>query len=243
MTLHWLRPGHIVALLVAFLSATDLLQTAYGFKYHEFCATPPAEMKTRFPLYRLEVDTKIEGIPWAYRQNNTLTVSIKALYESFKIKQIFMSVPSMTKGTPEILPKKIHLGEWKWDMKGGMIPIDCSNPTGGFGGASNAVRNLWWFSNGFYNVTGEWDPLNTITNAYNVDMVQFEAYVSPDEEPSSNVGGALGPPTTPARWVKLTSDKYINLDYIDLHRYMKAVFGPTDFSGLHSQMSSDTSEV
>ncbi|CAG5135423.1 unnamed protein product [Candidula unifasciata] len=243
MRLHGLTPGHTVALLVAFFSAISLHQGALGFKYHEFCATPPNEMKTRFPLYRLEVDTKIDGIPWAYRQNNTLTVSVKALYETFKIKQIFISVPSMTKGTAEILPKKIHLGEWKWDMKGGVIPIDCSNPTGGFGGASNAVRNLWWFSNGFFNVTGEWDPLNTISNAYNVDMVQFEAYVSPDEEPSTNAGGTVGPAPAPVRWVKLTSDKYINLDYIDLHRYMRMVFGPADFHGLNLQQTFDTSEV
>lgn len=55
-----------------------------------------------------------------------------------------------------------------------MIPIDCSNTTGAFGGGFNAVRNLWWFTDGFYNVTGEWDPLNTINNAYTVDMIQFE---------------------------------------------------------------------
>lgn len=56
-----------------------------------------------------------------------------------------------------------------------MIPIDCSNPTTrGIGSDANALRNLWWYSGGFFNVTGEWDPVNTITNAYNIDMIQFE---------------------------------------------------------------------
>ena len=49
-----------------------LLGEVQGFKYHEACHAPPMDMKTRFPLYRLEVDTKITGIPWAYRQNNTI---------------------------------------------------------------------------------------------------------------------------------------------------------------------------
>ncbi|BFZ23057.1 hypothetical protein BsWGS_26096 [Bradybaena similaris] len=210
-----------IILQVFLLCCLDVIGVA-GFKYHEFCATPPADMKTRFPLYRLEVDTKIDGVPWAYRQNNTLKVAVKALYQNFPIKQIFMSVPSMTKATAEIPAKKIHLGEWKWDMKGGMIPIDCSNPTtGSLGSGANALRNLWWYSAGFFNVTGEWDPVNTITNAYNIDMIQFEIYVSPDAEETSSPTGMSGPAPIATRWVKLLSDKYINLDYIDLHRYLR----------------------
>ncbi|CAG5128301.1 unnamed protein product, partial [Candidula unifasciata] len=206
-----------VTLQVFIILCVDVIGVR-GFKYHEFCATPPTDMKTRFPLYRLEVDTKIDGVPWAYRQNHTLTVSVKALYQNFPIKQIFMSVPSMTKATTEVPARKIHLGEWKWDMKGGMIPVDCSNATGGIGNGANALRNLWWYSGGFYNVTGQWDPINTITNAYSVDMIQFEVYISPDPEETSSPTGTYSPPSSPARWVKLVSDKYINLDYIDLQR-------------------------
>ncbi|XP_055864048.1 uncharacterized protein LOC106052463 isoform X1 [Biomphalaria glabrata] len=219
---------HKYLLLVCLTGLCTNLHIGDAFKYHEFCSAPPLDMKTRFPLYRLDVDTKTEGVPWAYRQNSTLTVSVKALYQKYKIKQIFMSVPSMTKGTPEIPAKKIHLGEWKWDMKGGVIPIDCSNTASGFGGAANAVRNLWWYKDGFYNITGEWDPVNTIYNAYNIDMIQFEVYVSPDEEDTSSqlAVGAAGPSPQAIRWVKLVSDKFINLDYIDLHRWLRSVYGP-----------------
>ncbi|XP_059179401.1 uncharacterized protein LOC131958403 isoform X3 [Physella acuta] len=223
MKLHMSRSTHLSPCLLLLVSLLTLRSQVMSFKYHDFCLTPPIDMKTRFPLYRLDVDTKTEGVPWAYRQNNTLTVSVKALYQKYKIKQIFMSVPSMTKGTPEVPARKIHLGEWKWDMKGGVIPIDCSAANQGFGGAANAVRNLWWYKDGFYNITGEWDPLNTIYNAYNIDMIQFEVYVSPDEEETSAPvpAGAAGPAPQAMRWVKLISDKFINLDYIDLHRYLR----------------------
>ncbi|CAL1531062.1 unnamed protein product [Lymnaea stagnalis] len=228
LKLHNINSRQWAAIVVVFVSTVSVIPGVDGFKYHEFCGTPPIDMKTRFPLYRLDVDTKTEGVPWAYRQNNSLTVSVKALYQKYKIKQIFMSVPSMTKGTPEIPAKKIHLGEWKWDMKGGVIPIDCSNAAGGFGGAANAVRNLWWYKDGFYNITGEWDPINTIYNAYNIDMIQFEVYVSPDEEEAATPlpAGAAGPTPQAMRWVKLMSDKFINLDYIDLHRWVRSVYGP-----------------
>ena len=58
--------------------------------------------------------------------------------------------------------------------QGGVIPLDCSNRGGGFSSGANAVRDLWWFKDGFYNVTAEWDPLNTIYNAYKIDMINFE---------------------------------------------------------------------
>lgn len=44
------------------------------------------------------------------------------------------------------------------------------------------------------------------------------AYVSPDEESPPPPSGALGPLPAPVKWVKLISEKYVNLDYIDLHR-------------------------
>jgi len=197
-----------------------LLGEVQGFKYHEACHAPPMDMKTRFPLYRLEVDTKITGIPWAYRQNNTIKVSIKALYQKYKIKRLFISVPTMSKATVERPAKKLFLGQWKWQMKGGVIPLDCSNRGGGFSSGANAVRDLWWFKDGFYNVTAEWDPLNTIYNAYKIDMINFEAFVSPDSGHGHPPHGHYGPPPE-NRWVKLLSDKFVNLDYIDLHRYLQ----------------------
>lgn len=73
MTLYKLKTVHVIVVIVAIFSEQSLVPEAHAFKYHQFCVTPPVDMKTRFPLYRLEVDTKIDGIPWAYRQNNTLT--------------------------------------------------------------------------------------------------------------------------------------------------------------------------
>lgn len=222
--------------LATFVAVAVVLTFVPGvtcFRYHNFCAAPPRDMKTRFPLYRMEVDTKIAGIPWAYRQNNTLTVSVKALYQKYKIKRIFMSVPTMTKGTPERPAKKNFLGQWKWQMQGGVIPIDCSNKLGSFSSAANAVRDLWWYKGGFYNVTADWDPLNTIYNAHKVDMVSFEVFVSPDDDaPTPPVAG----PAPENRWVKLNSEKFVNLDYIDLHRYLQVnpqvsyMFGGMGFS-------------
>jgi len=209
----------VIVPLLVFVSVMCVTQ---AFKWHAFCGAPPMDMKTRFPLYRMEVNTKIAGIPWAYRQNNTIEVSIKALYQQYKIKRLFMSVPSMTKGTPERPARKIYLGQWKWQMKGGVIPLDCNNKHGGFRRRKhrgNAVRDLWWYPDGFYNVTAEWDPLNTIYNAYRIDMVEFEVFVSPDPEPPQRP--PQGGPPPPNRWVKLTSDKYVNLDYIDLQRYLQ----------------------
>ncbi|GFO16193.1 hypothetical protein PoB_004269800 [Plakobranchus ocellatus] len=234
-----ISPPQIPFSRICLLSVMLFVQTTSSFKYHEFCTTPARDLKTRFALYRLDVDTKVSGGPWAYRQNNTLTVSVKALYQKYKIKQIFMSVPAMTKGTPEIPAKKIHTGEWQWDMRGGLIPLDCSKVNGGFGSAANAVRNLWWFKDGFYNVTGEWDPQNTIYNAYTVDMIQFEVYISPDEEDKPVPMGTFGPAPEPARWVKLVSDKYINLDYIDLHRWIRMIYGPMDPFEVLTSMNSN----
>ncbi|KAK3758889.1 hypothetical protein RRG08_033149 [Elysia crispata] len=225
---HPLTVVNFPSLTLYLLLTVFLVHVTSAFKYHQFCSTPARDMKTRFALYRLDVDTKVPGIPWAYRQNNTLTVSVKALYQNYKIKQIFMSVPTMTKGTPEVPAKKLHSGEWEWNMKGGLIPLDCSKVNGGFGSAANAVRNLWWFKDGFYNVTGEWDPQNTIYNAYTTDMIQFEVFVSPDEEDKPLPTGTFGPMKEPARWVKLLSDKFINLDYIDLHRWIRTIYGPFD---------------
>jgi len=211
-------PAPLKTLLAAVMTLT-FLQGVASFKFHSFCNRPPVDMQTRFPLYRLEVNTKITGIPWAYRQNNTLTVSVKALYQKYKIKRIFMSVPKMVAGTPEKPAHKKYLGQWKWQMQGGVIPIDCKgNLRGQFSSAANAVRDLWWYKGGFYNVTAEWDPLNTIANAYLTDMVNFEVFVSPDPEPPA--GPTAGPPPE-NRWVKLESEKFVNLDYIDLHRYLQ----------------------
>jgi len=206
--------------LTLLLTLAVTLVGVTSFKYHDFCHKPPVAMKTRFPLYRMEIDTKITGIPWAYRQNNTITVSLKALYQKYKIKRLFMSVPTMSKATPEMpQAKRIYLGQWKWQMAGGVIPTDCSNRGNGFSSAANAVRDLWWFRDGFFNITAEWDPINTIFNAYKNDMINFEVFVSPDEGNNQPPPGHYGPPPED-RWVRLTSDKFVNLDYIDLHRYL-----------------------
>ena len=63
----------VIVPLLVFVSVVCVTQ---AFKWHAFCGAPPMDMKTRFPLYRMEVNTKIAGIPWAYRQNNAIEVKI-----------------------------------------------------------------------------------------------------------------------------------------------------------------------